>query len=44
MNKEFNDFKNQQPKNRPFTRKPYGTAYNQENEDGFYRRPQKRKD
>lgn len=38
------DFKNQQPKNRPFTRKPYGTAYNQENEDGFYRRPQKRKD
>ena len=38
------DFKNQPPKNRPFTRKPYGTALNQETEDGFYRRPQKRKD
>lgn len=37
------DFKNQQPKNRPFTRKPYGTAYNKENEDGFYRRPRKDK-
>ena len=35
------DFKNQPPKNRPFTRKPYGTAYNKENEDGFYRRPRK---
>lgn len=35
------DFKNQAPKNRPFTRKPYGTAYNKENEDGFYRRPRK---
>ncbi len=37
------DFKNQPPKNRPFTRKPYGTAYNKENEDGFYRRPRKEK-
>ncbi|MBR4048255.1 MAG: RNA methyltransferase [Bacteroides sp.] len=37
------DFKNQPPKNRPFTRKPYGTAYNKENEDGFYRRPRKDK-
>lgn len=37
------DFKKQQPKNRPFTRKPYGTAYNKENEDGFYRRPRKDK-
>lgn len=27
--------------NRPFTRKPYGTANNKENEDGFYRRPRK---
>ena len=36
-------FKNQPPKNRPFTRKPYGTAYNKENEDGFYRRPRKEK-
>lgn len=33
------DFKSQRPQNRPFTRKPYGTAYKQENEDGFYRRP-----
>ncbi|MBR6538237.1 MAG: RNA methyltransferase [Bacteroides sp.] len=33
------DSKNQSSKNRPFTRKPYGTAYNQENENGFYRCP-----
>ena len=37
-------FKPEEKKGRPFTRKPYGTALNQENEDGFYRRPQKRKD
>ena len=37
-------FKPVEKKGRPFTRKPYGTALNQENEDGFYRRPQKRKD